>query len=188
MPLNRRSRLQAKVPLKRRSPLRARGKSPSRFVDTGPDRATRDTVLERDDWRCVACGRVVLNQQFSVQHRRARGSGGSSDPRINAPSNLILLCGSATSPGGCHLWCERRNSEAEDLGYVVSLNSREDPASVPVHHALFGLVYLLDDGGWSRAPDRPGTDRLITDLKTAAAADAPAVTADETEPLGRNDS
>ena len=144
MPLNRRSRLQAKVGLVRRSPLRSKGKGQGSGRDTGPDRATRDLVMERDDWRCVACSKVVLNQPYSLQHRQARGMGGTSDPAANSPVNLIVLCGTATSPDGCHFWCEERNTEARDLGYWVP--SWEDPATVPVHHAVHGLVYLTDDG------------------------------------------
>jgi 5-methylcytosine-specific restriction enzyme A len=121
--------------------------------DTGPDRPTRELVLERDDYTCAWCRRTILNQPYSLQHRRARGRGGSSNPRINAPSNLITLCGSATSPGGCHLKCEQRTAEAGDLGFVVSLNSIHDPADIPVTHALYGRVYLADDGTVSLAGD-----------------------------------
>lgn len=114
--------------------------------DTSPDRPTRELVLERDDYTCAWCRRTILNQPYSLQHRRGRGRGGSSNPRINAPSNLITLCGSATSPGGCHLRCEQRTAEAETFGFVVSLNSIHDPADIPVMHALYGRVYLADDG------------------------------------------
>jgi hypothetical protein len=148
--LRRRSRLVAKTGLARRTPLRTSREKKTGRRDTGPDRATRELVLERDEYRCVCCGKPVSDGPWSTQHRRARGNGGTSRPEINRPSNLIILCGSATSPGGCHLWCERRSTEAEDLGYVVSLNSKEDPADVPVHHWLYGLVYLRDDGGIRR--------------------------------------
>lgn len=185
MPLRRRSRLQAKVGLKRRSPLRSKAEKKRRPKDTGPDRTTRDTVLMRDDWRCVACGRVVLHWPYSIQHRQARGMGGTSDPAVNSPANLITLCGTATSPDGCHAWCEARHAEARDAGYWVP--SWEDPAVIPVEHALFGLVYLLDDGGWLPAGE-PGTERLINDLKTTAAGAGASAAAAETEPRERKQS
>lgn len=146
MPLNRRSRLRAKAPLKRHSPLRSKGKGSGRGKDTGPPVPTRELVLERDEYRCVVCGAVIFGQPWSVHHRRNRGSGGSSDPAINSPANLLLVCGTGTT--GCHGWIGERPEEARDEGYAVSLNSRQDPASVPVHHAVHGLIYLTDDGGW----------------------------------------
>ena len=157
--LNRRTPLSPGKPPERRTRLRAVSakraaagtpRPPTR--DTGPDRATRELVLERDDYSCGWCGRTILGQPYSLQHRRSRGDGGSSVPRINAPSNLITLCGSATSPGGCHLKCKQNYAEAEALGFVVSLNSIHDPAEIPVQHAAFGLVLLLDDGMCEPAP------------------------------------
>ena len=152
-----------------------------RVKNTGPTNLDRDLVMQRDELRCARCGKDVgfyIGEPYSLQHRRAKGAGGTSDPRRNLPSNLVLLCGSATSPGGCHLFCEQRNAEAEADGFVVSLNSRVDPAAVPVRHAMHGLIYLTDEGGWLPAGE-PAV-RLHADLKAAAAAEAPAVAADET--------
>lgn len=111
---------------------------------TGPDTATRERVLHRDDYRCACCGRSVLYGPYSLQHRLARGAGGTSDPAINQPSNLVTLCGSATSPGGCHLACEQRDPVMRELGFWVCRG--DDPATVPVAHAIHGWVLLLDDG------------------------------------------
>jgi 5-methylcytosine-specific restriction protein A len=116
----------------------------TRKVDTGPDRSTKDLVKERDDWTCSCCGNPIVGP-FSIQHRVARGQGGTSNPAINSPANLILLCGSATSPGGCHLRAESRDSEMHDLGFW--LQNHEDPATFPVAHAVHGWVLLLEDGG-----------------------------------------
>lgn len=115
-----------------------------RRVDTGPDRSTRDLVKERDDWTCASCGDPIIGQ-WSIQHRVARGQGGTSNPAINSPANLILLCGSATSPGGCHLACEQRDQRMHDLGFW--LTNGQDPAAVPVAHAVHGWVLLEPDGG-----------------------------------------
>lgn len=147
-----------RVPLVRRTPLRqvserraAKAGKP-KPKHTGPDRVTRELVLERDDYRCVSCGVPIIGQQYSLQHRRARGMGGTDDPAANRPSNLVTLCGSATSPGGCHLAAEQRETEARDLGYWVP--SWQDPRTVPVY-TLHSLVYLDDEGEWSYSPPNP---------------------------------
>lgn len=133
------------APLKRKQPLRTSREKRTGSQNTGPDRSVREIVDERDDWTCACCGNSVYGRPFSRQHRVARGMGGTSDPALNLPSNLILLCGSATSPGGCHLACEQREERMHELGFW--LNSWENPAVVPVAHASYGWVLLLDDGG-----------------------------------------
>ena len=107
---------------------------------TGLPRKTRDAVLARDDFQCACCGKTVGGgcSWWSIQHRKARGVGGG-----NALSNLIALCGSATSDG-CHLRAERRGQDMLDGGFWVP--SWDDPALVPVAHFRYGLVLLTDDG------------------------------------------
>lgn len=101
--------------------------------DTGPSRKVRATVLERDQYQCVACGKPVgmPGSWWSIQHRVARGVGGG-----NVPQNLLTLCGSATS-AGCHRRAEDRDPEFHARGYW--LRSDEDPALVP--------VMLFSEGG-----------------------------------------
>lgn len=70
--------------------------------------------------------------------------GGRAAGDANRPSNLILLCGTATTPGGCHLFAEQRSEEARIAGLWVP--SWQDPADVPVLHAAYGPCLLLDDG------------------------------------------
>lgn len=115
---------------------------------TGPNAATRALVYEREDNRCAACGRYLADGAWkSVQHRLARGQGGG-----NEPWNLILLCGSATSPG-CHLSCERREAHLNAQGFW--LWSWQDPRAEPVMiHGENGgaTVWLTDDGGYSLVP------------------------------------
>lgn len=113
--------------------------------DTGPDRKTRALVLARDGYACVSCGRAAGpgSGPYSLQHRLARGHGGG-----NSPSNLIVLCGSATSPGGCHLKAEQRDREMQAQGHW--LESWQDPEAEGVmyfsEHGSGFTAWLLPDG------------------------------------------
>jgi hypothetical protein len=142
------------APLKRHKPLRTSREKRTGRRDTGPARPTRLTVLERDEYRCSVCGQSVLEIPFNIHHRRNRGAGGSSDPAINAPSNLLTVCGTGTT--GCHGWIGSSPAEALEHGYTVSLNSREATTDVPVVHAVHGVVYLLDDGALRLPPEWGG--------------------------------
>jgi hypothetical protein len=122
--------------------------------DTGPSLRVKAIVDERDNWTCAACGESVWGRPYSRQHRVARGMGGTSNPRVNAPSNLVLLCGSATSPGGCHLLCEQRDERMSELGFW--LHSWQRPQLEPVAHALHGWVYLLDEEPWVMPAETDG--------------------------------
>lgn len=140
--LRRRTRLVARSELKRYKPLRevsekraAASGRPARPRDTGPDRATRDLVLERDGG-CVVCGTGPYGLQ--IHHRKPRRLGGSSDPAINAPSNLTSACEDH------HAWIESHRAKALGLGLL--LHDKADPAEVPVLHHLYGWVLLHDDG------------------------------------------
>lgn len=119
---------------------------------TGPSRKVRQLVLDRDGNACVACGTSVYGRPYSLQHRKARGMGGTSDPAANSPVNLVTLCGSATTPGSCHLRCEKRDREMNARGYW--LEQWQDPAEVGVMYfspAGSGVTcWLLDDGTVSR--------------------------------------
>ena len=126
---------------------------PSRPRDTGPAKAVVICVLERDGWACVRCGGGlwgVRGVDYSIQHRRARGAGGSRRPDTNEPQNLLSLCGSAVT--GCHGWVESHRAEAQLNGWAI--HSMADPLVVPVLYRDRGLVYLTADGSWSSR--RPG--------------------------------
>ena len=85
-------------------------------------------------WRCARCGKDITYVQSSIQHRKARSMGGTNDPSINSPANLIVLCGSGTT--GCHGHVEVNRREARK--YV-------DPHDVPVQYK--DGLFLLDDAG-----------------------------------------
>lgn len=158
MSLTRRTRLRVFTPLRatrplgRRSPLAAAPGTPAKPLgrpqkpqkaprDTGPPQKTRNLVLARDNWQCAGCGKPVGGgfTWWSLQHRKARGTGGD-----NSPANLLVLCGSATSPG-CHRKCEDRLAEMHDRGLWV--RSTEDAALVPVTYWDGRTAWLTADGG-----------------------------------------
>lgn len=106
---------------------------------------TREVIYQRAERCCERCGRYAYGG--SIQHRKARGMGGSKDPRKSAVSNGALLCGSATTPDGCHTWTEdRRNrDQAEADGWFIP-QTGPDPVNVPIEHVTLGRVWLSDDG------------------------------------------
>ena len=112
----------------------------------------RAEVIVRDEGRCVRGGDPIQGFDFSVQHRVARGMGGSR--HAARPSALILLCGSATT--GCHGWVESHPAEAREQGYRVPAGT--DPATWPV--LWHGEEWrVLTDDGWVPlgAPERSTT-------------------------------
>ena len=114
--------------------------------NTGPDAATVALVIERDRG-CVRCGANVAGGvrgvDFSIQHRRARGAGGTRRVDTNSPAALIVLCGSATT--GCHQHVESFRAEAREFGWAV--RQSDDPAVMPVLHAVHGGWVLLSPAG-----------------------------------------
>ena len=104
--------------------------------------ATRILVADRDRWRCVRCGRDLSDGSGNLQHRRARGMGGTRKVDVNGPENLILLCGSGTT--GCHGHVESHREEARRAGWAVS--QADDPGRVPVTYPG-GRFLLTADGG-----------------------------------------
>lgn len=118
--------------------------------DTGPDAATVALVIGRDEGRCVRCGLYVTHLtrgvDWSVQHRRGRGSGGDRRPDTNQAHNLLVLCGDGTT--GCHGWVEHNPAAADEHGWAISRWA--DPALERVDHHLHGLVWLTPDGGFTR--------------------------------------
>lgn len=145
----RRTALVAKTPLARQKPLVARaGLTRARLIprqamrrvrnDTGPDQGVRRLVAARDGGRCTVCGR----QGEDTHHRQPRGIGGSSDPAINEPTNLLTLC------RDCHRGVESQRQVAIDHGYLVRRPTA--PASVPVLLHGYGWALLHPDGTRSR--------------------------------------
>ncbi|MFC3985486.1 HNH endonuclease [Streptosporangium jomthongense] len=135
----------------KRSTLKSSGttrKTVTKSSSTGPTPAVRHTVRERDRNTCVVCGVIVTGRPASIHHRRNRGMGGSSDPRINDVTNLVIACGDGTS--GCHGILTNRPWEidAEKHGWIIGRNSVADPALVPVLVAWLGWCLPTPDGRW----------------------------------------
>jgi hypothetical protein len=107
--------------------------------------AFRGVVLARDGTTCQCCGIDVTHKLASIQHRIPRGMGGSR--LVNIPSNGILVCGSATTPGSCHNWMEHEDRPAaQAMGYLIPKLARIHPSRVPIYTKPHGWV-LLDDAG-----------------------------------------
>lgn len=115
----------------------------------------RRTILDRDHETCQMCGtKIVFGAWlgYSLQHRSARGSGGSRSALVNGPANGLTLCGSATT--GCHGKVEGDHTGlAEAKGMAVA--SWADPATVPVH--TYRGWFLLDERGAAHPTAAPPT-------------------------------
>lgn len=108
------------------------------MTDTGPSPEVRALVHRRSEGVCERCRRSMATD---VHHRRARGSGGSTAPGINAPTNLVDLC------RACHEWVEAHFTQAVDTGWKISLTYSPTIARTTVLTQLDGTELLLDDDG-----------------------------------------
>ena len=118
-------------------------------MSTGPTLATVHQVWARDEGCCARCGSAITGTRgtdWSVHHRAPRSMGGSKRAWINSPANLVILCGHATSPDGCHQWVESNRDAARDAGFLISANGNLTASQVPIEHAIHSTVYLCEDG------------------------------------------
>jgi hypothetical protein len=107
--------------------------------NTDPDREVVEIVRVRDGYACVRCGR---GGQLTTQHRVARGMGGTREPWVNQPANLISLCGSGTTQ--CHGWVEHHPAEARAAGLALDRDGQR-PENVPVR-TWRGWMLLTNTG------------------------------------------
>jgi len=114
---------------------------------TGATPGVVRTVFTRDEGCCARCGSAITGERgrdWSVHHRRPRGSGGSRIGWVNSAANLVLLCGSGTT--GCHGHIESHRTESYEAGFLVSQNGIHTAMDVPIRHSIHGRVYLCEDG------------------------------------------
>jgi hypothetical protein len=107
--------------------------------DTGPGAETRQVIVERDWYACLRCGKKGVQ----IHHRRPRMAGGTTDPMINNPANLVLLCLE------CHDWIEMNRNAARESGYL--LRKVSDAPFIPMlllpsRHTRSRYVRLAFDG------------------------------------------
>jgi hypothetical protein len=112
----------------------------------------RREVIARDKQTCQWCGRWVDVESgwYSLQHRRARGMGGTKRIDTDLACNLVLVCGTGTTE--CHGEIESHRERAVERGFNVA--DRHNPALVP----------LLDySDQWLRM-DALGGRELLSDI------------------------
>lgn len=126
----------------RRSPMRRTAKARVRR-DTGPSASVRDLVIQRARYLCERCG-CGADGSLQIHHRRPRRMGGTRDPAINLPPNLLLLC------LACHANVESHRFAAYDDGFLVPMGS--SPAAVAVNIFGRGRQYLDNEGGYRPEP------------------------------------
>jgi hypothetical protein len=79
--------------------------------------------------------------------------GGTRWPGCNLPSNLMILCGSATTPGSCHEFAESHRAASTAAGWLVP--SGVDPETEPVLIVGGRFVYLTNSGTYADEPPSP---------------------------------
>ena len=104
---------------------------------TGPDAKTCAVVMLRDAGRCRRCGEIG----HQIQHRLARGSGGSRNPMVNNLSALVLVCLK------CHDEIENRERAAAfRTGWAVK-HGIERPSEIPLVDVRGRAFFLTEEGG-----------------------------------------
>lgn len=138
----------ARVPLQRTPKDPAEPKKKTRQAERLTEQEARlnrskRVVKKRAKSRCerATCGRTVL-AGAQTHHRKPRAMGGTSDPAIHSPANLLHLC------ADCHSWIELNRDAALTSGLLVP--NASDPAAVPVE-TIHGRVLLRDDGEFDQA-------------------------------------
>ena len=104
---------------------------------------------------CESCGIWLGEHGGQLQHRLARGSGGSKDPVVGSAANAVLLCGTPQSL--CHGLAESRDPKhgMERRGFVIrhGVGPAFDPRYVPL--VLLGDVRVWLSETEARYLDEP---------------------------------
>lgn len=120
-------------------------------AQTGFAPAVVEKIWTRDRGCCARCGKGLVRERrgidWAIHHRAPRGQGGAGVKAawVNRAANGVCLC------NDCHRAVEAARSLARAVGWLVSRLSPTRPCDVAIPHALLGVVYLDDDGGWEAA-------------------------------------
>lgn len=106
---------------------------------TGFPAAVKEAILARSSGMCEVMLPCCTFQAVEIQHRRARGSGGSRRASTNRASNGLAVCRS------CHSFIEAHPRLALENGWRVPQHG--DPDVVPVVWRQQER-YLDDAGGF----------------------------------------
>jgi hypothetical protein len=105
----------------------------------------RYAFFVREMERCFVCRRQLRFEDrgigWSAHHRKPRGAGGTSDPRIGAIANCLIVCGSGTT--GCHGRIERNRDVSLRIGLLIPRN-----ATTPEYEPTAVRVRRLDETWW----------------------------------------
>ncbi|GAB3224275.1 hypothetical protein GCM10027447_12730 [Glycomyces halotolerans] len=137
-------------------------------------------ILERDLGRCVVCGAEVAGgrrARWDIHLRVPRpATGQGDDPRVLCDSNLVAVCGVASSGTKCAGALGQYPIAARARGLVLWRS--QSPWLVPVQvwtaatkgHLLeeYTTPYVLDDGGGRSALTRLDELRAAINLEAAA--------------------
>lgn len=121
------------------------------MVKDQPTREVCDFVDERDNRRCVICGRSLYGVQSSRHHRMLRSQ---APKRIkHTVQNLMDVCGSGTTD--CHGYIHAHPGESYANGWLV--HSWLDPLDVPVK-TYRGWVLFDAEGGQRNVDEEVGDE------------------------------
>jgi hypothetical protein len=151
-PLQRRTALRSGGSLKRTGTTRSRKASASTVIPQNVKNAVDARDARYGQPQCQRCGHLITGW-FSRHHRNPRGMGGSKR-NPHALVNLVLLCGSATSQGGCH---EAVETAARRQAYIDGwlVPDGINPADWPVRRFSQPDYQLPSDNGWTPAEQHP---------------------------------
>jgi 5-methylcytosine-specific restriction endonuclease McrA len=90
--------------------------------NTGPSKDERAEVYGRSGGKCERCYHRTTD--MAIHHRLPRRMGGTSNPLINDPANLVLLC------RACHDDVESNRGNAYLFGWL--LHADDDPRTIAV--------------------------------------------------------
>lgn len=108
---------------------------------TGPTREVALLVMSRADGMCLRCLRRPGAQ---IHHRKPRGMGGTVEPAINRPPNLVWLC------SNCHAWVESNRLAGYDTGWLV--RRADNPAEKWLIDNFGQMLMLLPSGDVELSP------------------------------------